>query len=269
MADENDQGEQGEAPTGAKFDLGKKVFFLYPPSVVKDEVVARLLEQEYEVYVLRDHVVARRVLRAYPDSIIFVNIDEGLSDKEWEKWIGEVLADPVTAGVGVGIVSYNADEALRQKFLMEVGARCGFVRLKLGTEESLRILSAMLQANEARGRRKYIRANCEGDTLTSINVRHPRGTFTGTIHDVSSVGFSCRLDPDPNFLKSTKLDDIQLKLHGVLLKIEGIVYGYRNDGGNVYVILFTPRMDSLSRSKVRKFIQISLQADIDKRANTL
>lgn len=269
MEQGTDQSEQAEESTGAKFDLGKKVFFLYPPSVVKDEVIVRLLELEYEVYVLRDHALARRVLRTYPDSIIFVNIDEGQDEKAWEQWITEVLADPATAGVGVGIVSYNADDSLREKYLMKVGARCGFVRLKLGAEESLRILSAMLQANEARGRRKYIRASCEGDALTSINIRHPRGTYNGTLHDVSAVGFSCRLDPDPNFLKNTKLDDIQLKLHGVLLKIEGIVYGYRNDGGTVYVILFTPRMESLARSKVRKFIQISLQADIDKRASTL
>ena len=35
-------------------DLGKKVFFLYPPSVIRDEMIGRLLDQEYEVYMLKD-----------------------------------------------------------------------------------------------------------------------------------------------------------------------------------------------------------------------
>lgn len=249
------------------FDLGKKVFFLYPPSVVKADLVVRLLEQEFEIYLLRDHESAKRILRAYPDSILFVNIDEGMPEADWRKWIQELLADEATSSVGVGILSYNSDETLARTYLMDIGARCGYVKLKLGADASLKILIGTLQANEAKGRRKFIRANCAADQLATLNIRHANGVSNGNLRDISVAGFSCVLDPDPKFMKNVKADDIQLKLRGSLLKVEAIVFGSRiEDDGAVYVFLFTNRLDDVGRDKIRKYVQIALQAEIDLKA---
>jgi len=243
--------------------LGKKVFFLYPPSVVRDDVVDRLLEQEFEVYMLRDHASALRLLKAHPDSIVFINIDEGQSEVQWDAWIRSLISDPVTAMVGIGIVSYNNDDDLRRKYLMDIGIACGFVRLKLGAEESLRILLETLKANEAKGRRKYVRAACAEDSMSSANLRTLQGQITGNIKDISAVGFSCSFKSDPGFSKNTLLTDVQLKLRGVLVLVEGIVFGTRMDGEKVYVILFTNKLDGPSRGKIRRYIQMTLQAEID------
>jgi len=254
---------------GNSIDLGKKVFFLYPPSVVRAEFVAQLLEHEFEIYLLRDHSAAKRILRANPDSIMFVNIDEGMPEEQWRTWIKEVMADEATAGTGIGILSYNNDEELVRTYLMEIGVRCGYVKLKLGAEASLKILTATLQANEAKGRRKYIRANCANDQLALLNIRHENGSCSGRMRDISVAGFSCVLDPDPNFMKNIKVDDIQLKLRGVLLKVEGIVFGFRKEADQVvYVFLFTNRLDDIGRDKIRKYIQIALQAEVDLLAQT-
>lgn len=255
--------------TTNSLDLGKKVFFLYPPSVVKADLVTRLLEKEFEVYLLRDHEAMKRILRAYPDSIVFINIDEGMSEGEWRKWIRELLAAPETAEVGVGILSYNSDEDLAGVYLMDIGARCGFVKMKLGAEASARILIDTLQANEAKGRRKFIRVNCEHDKLATLNVRHNGTVINGQLKDVSVAGFSCVFDTDPSFMKNVKVDDIQLKLHGTLLKTEGIVFGSRTgEGGTVYVLLFTNRLDDVGREKIRKYIQSALQTEIETKIQT-
>lgn len=263
------ENEIGDTQSAEPSDLGKKVFFLYPPSVVKTELVTRLLDQEFEVYMLKDHESARKLLRAYPDSIIFVNIDEGMAENEWRSWIRAVIEDPLTKNVGVGILSYNTNEELSRFYLMELGARCGFVRLKLGLEESARILIGTLQANEAKGRRRYIRANCALDQLSSVNIRIAGASVEGTIRDISVVGFSCSLQPDPNFQKNALVEDIQLKLRGVLLKVEGIVFGSRQDSGQtVYVILFSHKLDGVSRAKIRRYIQTALQSEIEVKAKT-
>ncbi|MFA6505148.1 MAG: PilZ domain-containing protein [Treponemataceae bacterium] len=255
--------------TSAPLDLGKKVFFLYPPSVVKADLVTRLLEREFEVYLLRDHAAMKRLLRVYPDSIVFINIDEGMTEGEWRTWIRELLADTVTAGVGVGILSYNSDEDLAGLYLMEIGARCGFVKMKLGAEASARILVDTLQANEAKGRRKFIRANCSNDKLATLNIRFPGGTTNGTLKDISVAGFSCVLDPDPKFMKNSKVSDIQLKLRGTLLSAEGIVFGKRTENEEgVYVVMFTNRLDDIGKAKIRKYIQISIQSEIDLQIQT-
>jgi hypothetical protein len=243
--------------------LGKKVFFLYPPSVIRDEIVARLIEQEFEIYMLRDHVGARRLLRKYPDSLVFVNLDEGQTEQEWADWILEVLGDPVTREVGIGIISYNTDAALQRKYLMDIGIRCGFIQIKLGVEESARILLDTLKANEAKGRRKYVRAECASDPMSTVNLHSGTGLITGSIRDISVVGFSCFFEPDPRFPKNAKLTDIQLKLRGVLVPVEGIVFGTRKDAGTVYVVIFTKKVDGISRAKIRRYIQTTLQAEIE------
>ncbi|GAB1484275.1 hypothetical protein MASR2M78_30930 [Treponema sp.] len=243
--------------------LGKKVFFLYPPSVIREDVVDRLLEQEFEVYMIRDHQSARRLLKTHPDSIVFINIDEGLTEAQWDAWIREVKSSEASSQVGIGIVSYNNDDDLRRKYLMDIGIGCGFIRLKLGAEESLRILQETLKANEAKGRRKYVRAACADDTLSSVNIRYSTGQVIGNIKDISAVGFSCSFSKDPGFSKNTLLSDVQLKLRGVLVRVEGIVFGTRTNGDLVYVVLFTNKIDGPSRGKIRRYIQTTLQAEID------
>ena len=53
-----------------ELDLGKKVFFLYPPSVVRDDLIKRLLEQEYEVYMLKDIATASNLLPVIEKMIV-------------------------------------------------------------------------------------------------------------------------------------------------------------------------------------------------------
>lgn len=243
--------------------LGKKVFFLYPPSVIKDDVLTRLLEQEFEVYTLKDHETASRLIRAFPESILYVNIDAGMSEPEWEDWIRDTIRSTAQAGTGIGILSYNADEVLQKKYLLDIGVQCGFVKLKLGAEESTKILIATLTAAEAKGRRKYVRVSCAHDALSSVNIREGQIQITGNISDISVVGFSCTFNPDPNFRKNALLTDVQLRLRGSLLRTEAIVYGTRGGDLTTYVMLFTTRMDPLSRRKVRGYIQTALQNEID------
>ncbi len=244
--------------------LGKKVFFLYPPSVIREEVVNRLLEEEFEIYLIKDHAGLRRILKRYPDSLVFVNIDEGLAEKEWEQWVRDIQNDDETAGVGIGILSYNSDDELRRKYLMELGIQCGFVRMKLGVDEGTKILLDTLRANEAKGRRKYLRADCGSDPLSTVNVQVDGKSVHGNLRDISVVGLSCTFDTDPGLPKNALLPDMQLKLRGVLLNTRAIVYGKREcEDGTVYVILFAQVDDKIGKEKIRRYIQTALQAHIE------
>jgi len=243
---------------------GKKVFFVYPPSVIKDTLVARLIEQEFEVYTIKDHATANRLLRIWPDSIVYINIDAGLEEQEWESWIKKIMENPATETVGIGIVSYNTDENLQRKYLMDIGIQCGFIKLKLGVDESTKILLATLKATEAKGRRKYVRASCANDPLSSVNIRTGDSQIVGNLNDISVVGFSCSFTPDPKFTKNSVISDIQLKLRGSLLMVGAMVFGTRTDGeSSTYVFLFAPPLDQNARLKIRTYIQAALQTDIE------
>ena len=51
--------------------LGRKVFFLYPHAFVQNQVITELAQEEFEVYVAKDEVKIRHILKKYGNSIDF------------------------------------------------------------------------------------------------------------------------------------------------------------------------------------------------------
>jgi hypothetical protein len=243
---------------------GKKIFFLRAVSAIQTRIVTELAQQEYEIYTIRDKDILRRLLPRYPNSIIFVDINEGMSEKDWEAWITALLEDTELAGVSVGIITANDDEAVKQKYLQTVKVTCGYTVIKFDVEKAIARIFEILEQVNAKGRRKYLRATIEKEANTTVNIPHEGEFINGLIKDISVVGISCTLSGDPDILKNTLLKDIQVRLQGSLLKVEGIVFSSRFEGTEkVYVLLFTQRIDPDVRTKIRKYIQQNLQTKMD------
>jgi hypothetical protein len=245
--------------------LGKKIFFLHPSAVVQNEVIAELAQQEYEVYAVKDHAALIPVLKRYPGSIVFADIDERMSEKDWEAWIRGIMGNPETSQISIGILSVNGDETLQRKYINSLGVRCGYTVLKKDLNVVIKQLMEILKALEAKGRRKYIRAAVENESLATVNIPMDDGVFiNGSIRDISVVGLSCSFAEDPELTPKTLFQNVQIKLQSALLKVEGIVFGSRMDElSRVYVILFTKRVDPDTRIKIRKYIQQNLQAKME------
>jgi hypothetical protein len=244
--------------------LGKKIFFLYPSAVVQNEIITELAQQEFEVYSVKDHDALVKVLKRYPGSIVFVDIDERMSEKDWEVWIRGLVNNPETNQTGIGILSVNGDELLQRKYVNSVKVQCGYTVLKADLNNVIRQLMEILKVMEAKGRRKYIRAATGNEALTTINLPLNGAFVNGTIKDISAVGLSCSFAEDPDLAKNTLFQNIQIKLQSSILKIEGIVFGSRMDGpSKIYVILFTKRIDPEIRAKIRKYIQQNLQTKME------
>ncbi|MDR3160571.1 MAG: pilus assembly protein PilZ [Spirochaetaceae bacterium] len=244
---------------------GKKVFFLCPTALVQNEMAAELIQQELEVYIVRDQGKLRRVLRKYPDSVVLICIDNGLPEKEWDAWIRTVMKDPATAAVSIGVLSGENNGALVNKYVNDIRVTCGYVVTRLDIKRAIIQVLANLKSVDAWGMRKFLRVNTNNDINTTINMPH-RGEFIkGYIKDISVAGLSCYFELDPQFEKNMLISNIQVKLQSVLLKVEGIVFGSRLDGlVKVYVIIFTQRTDPSVRVKIRKFNQLMLQAKMDR-----
>jgi hypothetical protein len=243
---------------------GRKVFLLNPPSVVGDELIHAILAAEYELYVLKDPRRAMRVFQRFPDSIVFISIDSEMPEPEWEQYVRRLLTDSTFSDIRVGILSYNSDSGLIEKYLMDIGVQCGFVRLKLGAQESTKIMLQMLEANEARGRRRYVRARTAEDRKAGFNVEIAGKRYEGRVLDISSVGMAVRFVEDVHIEPKSSLPDIQLRLRATLVRINGVALGRREDDRSVLVVLFRHAPDSKARRQIREYIHRSLQDYIDK-----
>ena len=244
-------------------NAGKKIFLLYPHSVIRDDMLDMLIMAGYETYTLVDEKKAQKLLVKFPGSIMFINIDEGMKENEWEAYIRSIQGDPETKGCRLGIMSYNQDQALMQKYLMELAIPCGYIQLKLGLQESTEIILSALEANEARGRRQCIRAACHDDINASLNFKGDSGMFLGKLMDISSAGVAARFEKNISMASNTLIKDVQLRLRGGLFMTDMTLMGQRHDDKRVYILLFGSKLSASDKLVIHHYIKLCLQKYID------
>jgi hypothetical protein len=243
---------------------GKKVFLLYPQSVIHEEMLDILIMNGFETYTLRDHKKALKLLAKFPGSIVFINIDDGMPENEWERYIREIQENPSTKESRIGILSYNQDKNLMQKYLMDLSVPCGYIQLKLGIQQSTKIILNALDANEAKGRRKFIRAGCEDDVNATMNYKCADGFFQGKLLDISSAGIAARIEKFPEMPPNTLMREVQLKLRGSLIMTDAILMGKRRDDKDVYILLFDPtKINQDNKLAIHHYIKQCLQKYIE------
>lgn len=240
----------------------RRVFFLYPHSVFQEHLLDILVQGEFEVAIVNDHSRIHALLARFPNSILFINVEHRLQDTSWEKFIANIFENETTRHTRIGVLAYNPDPELTRKYIVDIGIQCGVVTLKLGIKESAAILLKTLAVNDARGRRKYVRAKCPSGK-GSLNIRLNLEEIKGQILDISSAGFAAVLDTTID--KETECDDVQLNLWGTRLQISCRCYGSRtiDSGEVVYIFLFEPALYGVNRSKVHQFIKRIIQSETD------
>lgn len=240
---------------------GRRVFFLYPPSVVEESMIQFLITAQYEVAVIRDHRAVVPVIKKFPNSIIFCNLDSKVDPGEMEKLIRHVVSSKEDHGCEIGVLSYNKDPELAERYLIDIGVTAGYVTLKIGFEQSARIIIKTLEAAEARGRRKFVRVKVPSGK-GSIGIKMGRRSVDGQLLDVSVAGVACKLPEE--FETGTLLEDVQLRLWGSIAKVSGKIAGFRGSKGNyTYVVMFDEPLTSISRGRIYGFIRKVLQTQVD------
>ncbi|MFW5695582.1 MAG: PilZ domain-containing protein [Alkalispirochaeta sp.] len=240
---------------------GRRVLFVNPPSVVQEQMIHFLVTAQYEAAIVKDHRKINAVLRAFPDSVVYFNIDSHLPPAALEQIVRAVINGKEQHGAEVGILSYNANPEMAKHYLMDLGATCGYVILELGFQKSARIVMKALEAVEARGDRRFVRVRVPKGKGT-LHATAGSGTVTGEVLDISEAGMACLLKTD--FGPGTILPDIQLRLWGSIVSVGGTIRGTRSSPeGTVSVVMFDKIDDSRTRSKLYTFLRRVMQYEVD------
>jgi hypothetical protein len=244
--------------------VGRKIFFLNPSPSIQNIVVNDLVQREYEAYVASDRVILRRLLKNFSGSIVFIDIDQVIGEKDWESWIRETLRADDLTDVRLGILTANRSDTLQNKYANMLRLPCGYTMIHRDLNVTIAQIINILNANNAKGRRKYLRTSVENEAQTMVNFPLGSEFVSGTIRDISTAGFSCSFVEDPDFTKNSSFSNVQIKLKHTILNVETVIYGSRTEGTDrVYVALFTERLSPDSKVKIRKYIQSSLQTRMD------
>jgi len=223
----------------------RKIFILYPHTIIKG-VYKEIIRNGYDAYIVEDHKIIFQFLKKYHHSILYINIDKFLTEEEWLSFTKKIIAHQDTKDTHIGIMTDARlkKKHLLHKYLLDVGITCGFISLTPNTKKILEVIIKILNANEAKGRRKFVRAQCiEGD---SFNFIYNNNTHYGEIVDISLAGMCCILfDETLKLIPGMVIENMQLKLQGVISMVTGEVYGSREitEKKLLYVIVFN--MDTI------------------------
>ncbi len=245
--------------------MGKKVFFLNPLPVLS-EVAEELAKSEYEVYLVSDHRRLRKVLASDGESILFLNVDQTPEPGRWESYVKEVLCDGSCQEVGVGILTTRElDRELREKYTVGLQVPCGIVALKRGTAKAVELLKLTLDANDARGKRRHVRAFLPPGS-GQCNVETDQGPVYAEITEISSVGMAVTFDGTTSFPTGTLLRKLAIQVKGFRLIADGFVAHERADSGGsiTSVIMFVPSsLDEQKSERLRLLVYRLNQVAMD------
>ncbi len=250
---------------------GVKTFFVVPDlSLMPEEFIASFFLRGFQVYYVMDDPYLdipskiRALISVFPDLIVFFNTERRLSGVDWPAFIRELRKEG-GEGARIGVLygkhqGAEARSALERAYLGEIGVQCGCVSLEYSKAKNLSLLMGALDSNEARGRRKSLRAIC-GESC-AFNFEYEGRIFRGRIRDVSVSHFSCCFDgPEPELKLYEKVGNMQLKLGGSICTVDGVLFSQRDFAGrqlDVFVFRTAKDRDGLdpkALAKVNAYIQ--------------
>lgn len=237
--------------------FGRKVFFISPSYVIDKYLIEKLRQNEYEAYILRDIKKVKGLLAKFPDSMCFINIDEGFSYSAWFNFMKSFQLSQELSGIYLGILSNSATWEDKDKFLMNIKLPGGFNQFDK-TETFLNDFMKILDLNGAKGRRKFLRLDTRGLNDVSGYMNSEGKLYAVNIKDLSSAGFAItyRQELMSLFQKNTLIRDMSLSVGRKTMICSCIVFNTQvnPDGSAMSVLMLTNENPEETKIYIRNFI---------------
>ena len=239
--------------------IGRKVFFVNPPLYVENYLQPELKLHEYEAYIIKDYKYTKNALRMFPDALCFIYIDDELSYDGWFNYILSFQQDEKLKTIFVGLMSAMIPQKKRERFMMNLSLPGGFIMLnEVKGSALIDNVIGILELNGAKGKRKYLRLDC--DESISINGYFANQTqlLQVTIANISSVGFTCYFPKSYGEVlkKNMIVPSFSITLGRRSIVTPSVVFDVKSFDNNNYfaVLLFLKQVGAEDRKVIKTFI---------------
>ena len=233
---------------------GRKTFFVAPElTILPEESLKFFYQLGYETHCLNDDFIlplrdkVKLLAEMFPELILFFNVDRRVSGISWPKFIEEIqheYGDRAVIGVQYNKRSdINEIRDIERRYLFDIGISGGCVPIEYQKSRNLDLLTKVLAANQANGRRRHLRAVC--NEACKLTISHRGRTWKGHLRDVSVSHFSVTFTGEiPDIPLYEKIEKIQLFLRGVMCNVTGVLCLKRVVGrDNIHVFVFRTASD--------------------------
>ncbi len=245
--------------------IGRKIFFVNPPLYVENYLQPELKQYEYEAYVIKDYKYTKNALRMFPDALCFIFIDDELSYDGWFNFILSFQQDEKLKTIFVGLMSAMIPPPVREKFMMNLSLPGGFIMLnEVKGSALIENIIGILELNGAKGRRKYLRLDCDETISIKGYFANQSQLLQVSIANISSVGFTCYYPKTYGNALAAKMIvpsfSITLGRHSIVTP--SVVYDVKSFDENNYfaVLLFLKQVGPDDRKVIKNFIFEHLMA---------
>lgn len=227
---------------------GRKTFFIAPDATVLPETyMEEYMNHGYEAYIINDDrycPMARKVeliISMFPNSILFFYIDAKVDGIDWRSYIYKLQrehGEHCLIGVLYSkIVTQEEQKELEKFYLFDVGIQCGCIPLDFNHKKNFPLVDKVMHVNQANGRRKAVRAACEG--ASEVSFIKDGKQYRGKILDISLNHFSCSFY-DGELPLYSKIRDMMLVIDGIHVQTNGVLVMQRDLGeeGKLNVFVF-------------------------------
>ncbi len=252
---------QHEAPI-----FGRKVFFIEPQQNIAQFVIPKLIEREYEVYIIDSYQKAKNYLRGNADAIVFCCVNPSMSVTGWFNFIKSFEEDEILSTMIMGIIAYRMQKSEREMLMLNCELPAGYLDILPTPDAMTEMIVNVLDLNGAMGRRKYIRADSGTDKATFISLKVDDKLYKFSVDNISSVGlaFRCSEEIAAKFPENTVIRDGLLSLSGSCIQCDSAVIMQKNDGKSpLVVILFMKGTSVQAKTALHNYVFKRIQYVMD------
>jgi hypothetical protein len=241
--------------------FGRKVFFLNPTFALQNSLIAKLIEDEFETYVIKDYRNTKNILREFPDSICFINIDDQLSYNQWFNFIKSFETDSTLKSIFLGVLSERISRSDRELLMLKLSIPAGFIMMNERMEDIITTVEGILKINGAKGRRQYVRADCTDDPSALLLLQQGTKVYKLHLLNISVVGTACEIPAMMKnmFQKNAILRGISITLGQKTFTCDAAVYTIINEENSKLVLLFMQIVPFITKKIIRGYIAADRQ----------
>ena len=234
---------------------GRKTFFIAPDtSLIPKHYLEEFMLQGYQAYVINDDYVCpmqtkvREIIRLFPDSILYFNIDSSIEGIEWKSYISE-LQNFVGKNIYIGIFylsrqNSQEEESIKDFYLDKLHVRAGCFALSAHNHNNFDSILSVMEKSGAKGRRSLVRAFC--DSSSTVKIEHKGKKCLANLLDINLSYFRCDLQTNTeNFEIFEKIRDVAVSANGMSFISDAVLIMKRTlNDKTLCIFMFIKRDDS-------------------------
>ena len=243
----------------------RKVFFLHPQAVVQDELVRALIADNFEAYLLRNHVSARMALRDYPDSILLVQVDSGLDEQKWIEYANDLKANPLFARLTICVLSVSGIDEIKRSYLnRSTNFSYGFTYGGYDFSVIYPLIKEMLEDEKTNPPRISIKGGAPEKLKASVVFTRDGNRYEGWLREISISGLTCKIEgKEPLYPSEIPIPAIIITYNQTQFTVSGRIAGNHGNDDSIHLILFDNTALVDKKNDICDLIHACLQAQIE------